>query len=497
MLRFVSHAFRLLRMATLSLCLATPLASHASDWVDTDTRAVALKAAIDLGAADASARLPLLVSLKLQNQSVLYGYFQHITNPRDPLYGHYLTPAQFTALYAPSTAATQQVVDYLSAQGFTGIAVSPNRTMIRMNGTVEQAQAAFNTVIHQLQFEGKTVLANVTPARVPAALGNLVLSVTGLNTVQYLHLPHRASTKAGSNGALPPGPPSLDSINGYSPQQYQKAYDVNPAQDASNTSIAIIAEGDLTTVLSDLRVYEDTYKLPHVPYTVIKTGYDHSDTSGADEFDLDTQSSTGIAGNVKHLYIYDGAALSDVELLDAYNHWINDGLASAASASIAGCESLTYAFGELSAYDQLFLQMATQGMTLFNSTGDSGSSCLNPAGNGIPAGVPGVEFPASSPYVVGVGGTTLLVNSDGSYNYESAWMDGGGGTSVFENAPAWQLPVLPTGAAGTSLRAVPDIAMDADANTGANVLASPLALGSWARIQSANNNSLGYAPPAL
>jgi subtilase family serine protease len=122
--------------------------------------------------------------------------------------------------------------------------------------------------------------------------------------------------------------------------------------------------------------------------------------------------------------------------------------------------------------------------------------------------VPFVEYPAASPYVVGVGGTTLLSNADGSYSGEIAWYAGGGGVSVFETSSAWQANIVPTSSAG--LRALPDVSMDADPNTGAIVyvagastviggtsLSSPLAAGVWARLQSNSGNTLGYAPPKL
>jgi pseudomonalisin len=126
-----------------------------------------------------------------------------------------------------------------------------------------------------------------------------------------------------------------------------------------------------------------------------------------------------------------------------------------------------------------------------------------------------VLYPASSPYVVGVGGTTLLTNSDFTYNNEIGWDAGGGGTSAFEYSPNWQSPVSLTSAVG---KGVPDISMDADLVTGAltymgcqpnqdpntcqfivggTSLSSPLALGVWARFQSSHGNRLGFASPAL
>jgi len=128
-----------------------------------------------------------------------------------------------------------------------------------------------------------------------------------------------------------------------------------------------------------------------------------------------------------------------------------------------------------------------------------------------------VNYPAASPWVVSAGGTTLVTNSDGSYDQEIAWPAGGGGPSTLEPAPAWTSGVAPPVTVACSElvdvpcgRAVPDIAMDADPNSGANVyvggtpegvggtsLSSPLALGVWARLQSAHANALGFAGPKL
>jgi len=120
--------------------------------------------------------------------------------------------------------------------------------------------------------------------------------------------------------------------------------------------------------------------------------------------------------------------------------------------------------------------------------------------------LPMQSYPAASPYVVAVGGTSLFTNTDGSYNTEVAWYAGGGGISLLENSPFWQGAVVPGATAGKGL---PDIAMDADPNvSGANIfvggseevvggtsLSSPLSLGSWARIESAHDNKLGFAAP--
>jgi pseudomonalisin/xanthomonalisin len=274
--------------------------------------------------------------------------------------------------------------------------------------------------------------------------------------------------------------------------------------------MGIIVEGDMSQVLADLVQFENLNGLAHVPVTVqVPAGQTPTDTSGQDEFDLDTQTSTGMAGNVAGLTLYDAASLGDADLAGAFNLFVADPGVKTASASFGGCEVLNEVAGGVSTDDQLFQAMVAEGKTLFVSTGDAGAACpVLLAINGIPdlGLVGGVEYPSSSPYVVAVGGTTLNVNADGSYASETAWDAGGGGISLFERAPAWQGPVIGLGASVS--RGIPDISLDADPSTGAEIIVSgqpavvggtslsaPLANGAYARMQNAHGGSLGFAAP--
>jgi subtilase family serine protease len=124
---------------------------------------------------------------------------------------------------------------------------------------------------------------------------------------------------------------------------------------------------------------------------------------------------------------------------------------------------------------------------------------------------------------VAVGGTNLFTNADFTYDFETGWEASGGGPSYFENPPFWQtytgsgtLPVVPSseGSAVGVGRGVPDVSMCArgtglaicSANVfvsgtatliGGTSLSSPLAMGSWARIQTAHKNKLGFAGPLI
>ena len=75
--------------------------------------------------------------------------------------------------------------------------------------------------------------------------------------------------------------------------------------------------------MTDLRSAEAFWGLPQVPYSVVKVGAPSADTSGVDEWDLDTQISSGFAQKVKHLYVYDTTSLSDSDIALEFSQWVN------------------------------------------------------------------------------------------------------------------------------------------------------------------------------
>ena len=263
----------------------------------------------------------------------------------------------------------------------------------------------------------------------PESLSGLVVAVLGLNNAAKMTIPTAV--------AAPVFPGS------YRPKDLWTAYDAGTTATGSKTAIAIFAEGNVTGVVNDLRLAETSNKLPEVPVKIVQVGLASPDTSGADEFDMDTQYSTGMANTVSTLYIYTTTSLSDSDVALMFNHFAAQKLARAGSASFGLCEVFAYLDGSMLVDDNAFLEAAAQGQTVFASTGDNGSACGVAVGaNGVPGlGAPMVEYPAASPYVIGAGGTTLLTNSDGSWNNEVAWYAGGGGISQFEISPYWQAPV--------------------------------------------------------
>ena len=499
---------RTLSILTVAASAALTLSSapcSAATWASTSTQAIKLPTAVDLGPITGVATMTVRVGLSIQNKSTLLGVVKEVSDPSSKSYGDFLTPAEFKASYSPSAEQVNAVVDYLGRAGLTHIEVEPNNLLISATGTPGQIESAFHTSIHQFSLAGKLVFANITAAQVPTALSGLVVAVLGLNNASVMQTP-LLRRSAAQGAALPISVPNYPAA--YDPPQFWIAYDATSVWEASRTKIAIFAEGDLTQVLKDLRLEEAAYKVPVSPVEVKPVGIASPDTSGADEFDLDTQYSSGMAKYVEKLYVYDTTSLSDSDTALEFSRFVTDNLAKAGSASFGECEIFPYLDGAMTVDDMTFLEGAAQGQTVFASAGDTGAACAVAPTNGVPGGPPIVNYPASSPYVVAVGGTTLITNTNYTYDLETSWYAGGGGISQFEGAPYWQTAADVPSSVNNS-RGVPDIAMDADPYSGANVyvdgvveqvggtsLSSPLALGVWARMVTLNPK-LGFASPRL
>lgn len=512
--------------------------AQGQSWVSTATKAYPAQYVSNLtltGPLAASTTMHIAVGLQEQNESQVQPTLKRMITPGDSLFGTSLTVDQFAAQFGATSTQVQAVTTYLTNSGFANVTVAPNNLIIEADGTAGEVEAAFNTSLSQYSLNGVMVFANTTAAQVPSSLSGIVVAVLGLNNIAQLHADiTKLSTgpQTFTDPCTPPECPTPDTSNEtFTAQQYQIAYDAacpsdNPTCAAHNfptgstTAVGIIAEGDLTQVVKDLRTYETTYSLPQVPVTIVNAGIASADTSGEDEWDLDSQTSTGIAQQVSHLYFYVATSLTDSDIALAINKAVTSNKVRAFNMSFGECEFSPFLDGAMLVDDEVFGEAALQGITPFASADDQGSACPVAPTNGVPlSGPPDTSYPASSPYVVAVGGTNLFTNADYTFDFEVAWEGSGGGISVFETAPFWQSftgtgsePIVPSAAAGQ--RGVPDVSMCAGGTelaicaanifvdgtatlVGGTSLSSPLAMGSWARIESAHKGGLGFAAPLL
>jgi subtilase family serine protease len=404
---------------------------------------------------------------------------------------HGLTPARFRARFAPSAATVASVRRWAQAHGLRVASVSSNRLLVRVTGSSARVGQAFGTRLATFRAGNDRFFAPASRARLPRAVSSHAVAVLGLNDLGRVGLRQL--------------PSQVNVPTAYGPQDFWSLYNAPSGVTGAGQRLAVIAEGDLAQPRKDLVTFEDKFGLPHVTWNQIQVGAASSDTSGSDEWDLDTQYSTGFAPGVTQLDVYDGPSLSNDDIVTEINRWVTDDASRQASFSAGECETLALATGFTDALDTVLAQAAAQGQTLIVSSGDTGVFCTAVVGvNGVPAGIPSAEYPASSPYAIGVGGTTVL----GPGPSEVAWYAGGGGSSVVETTPAWQQNA--GGSFAGVRRGVPDVALDADPLSGYRVIVNgqeetiggtsagaPSWQGIWARAQSAHGGALGFAGPVI
>jgi pseudomonalisin len=486
---------------------ASASAGAPAGWVPTATQATSIKGATLTGDAPASAPVRLAVTLRPQNAAAEQAALRAMYQPGSATYRKFLTPAEWEAAYAPTTAQVGAVTSYLSKSGFTGLSVQGDRLLITANGTAGEAEKAFNTTIGTFVMpNGGTFVANTGAAEVPSALGGTVQAVVGLSDWR-LPTPHPVLTTKKAAATPAAGTPVIP--NEVPPADFQNTYDAAGTPSGAKTAVALFTEGSVTGAITDLRLAEKTFKLPQVPVTIIPVGPQSTDTSGADEWDLDTQSSSAMATTLKHIYLYNVGALDDTDLDTAFTTFVSQDKAVAMSASVGGCDIGPFLDGSMVSSDNVLAEGAMQGQTLFASSGDNGDGCAFVAATGAPSSFPGTNWPASGMYTTAVGGTSLVSDAAGNRVEEIGWVGSGGGDSETEEPGFWTADSDPFYDQQYTQggRAVPDIAMDADPNAtaaeiyvdgalegvGGTSLSSPLALGSWARLQSAHGNKLGMA----
>ncbi len=187
---------------------------------------------------------------------------------------------------------------------------------------------------------------------------------------------------------------------------------------------------------------------------------------------LDIELQIALAPGASGIIVYEGPN-TGTGIVDTYDRIAKDNLAKQISTSWGASEG-EIGSSIINSENSSFLQMAAQGQSIYAASGDEGAYA---DGGSNP---PSVQDPASQPYVVGVGGTSLSVNSGETYNSETTWNDSygasGGGVSTVWSIPAWQQGI--STAYSSTMRNVPDVSLNADPNTGYSIYYQ----GSWSSI---------------
>jgi pseudomonalisin len=313
--------------------------------------------------------------------------------------------------FAPTEQEVQKVVAYMRKNGFINIRVSKNRLLIAADGTAGTVKTAFNTPLVHFRQGGRAVFANSAPAQVPEALGGTVLSVLGLQNVT------RAHTMAVRGPRTEAKTMATGTEQGHYPTEWPRIYGATSLPPASNTTVGIVTIGGASQATQDLNQFTQSNNLAQVSVVAEQTGDPNGDYSddpnGQGEWDLDSQDIVGAAGGAVGQLIFYEADLNapgNTGLTQAFNQAVSDNTAKVINVSLGWCETDAQADGTVAAEDQIFATAVAQGQTFSVSSGDEGAyECNN---RGYPDGSTySISWPASSPNVIAVGGTTLYTSS--------------------------------------------------------------------------------------
>jgi hypothetical protein len=583
----------------VSLVVVLGSGSAASATVSSGTRLIpgyleGLPLATRLGLAPASRVMTIGIELQRPDTAGETALYNEIYDRGSPEYHHFLTPAQFNQRFGVRPAQSDAVRDWLTRGGLSIDSASSD--YFTASGTISKLDSLLAVNLGNYLYKGQRFVANAAPPSVPDSLP--IAGIAGLDTINHftldaLHghtlsrlaaIARRNSNHGAIAAARAVGPQAGDQ-NEFTPQELWGIYDDPGASSLTNSAgtsspsavegssttlgqgqtIGIFGEGETSSVIAQLRLFEAAMGLPKVPARVIHTegGPDsaYGDNSGATEWYLDSQSSTGMAPDVSKLEFYFAKTLYDADIFQDFNTWANaTNGPRQMNASFGECEENptnpvtgplaqqpygTELGDELQAMgDPILRQAAMEGRTLFSSAGDTGSGCpelvapVIGAGNGVAIQpVPFVSYPCDSQYVVCVGGTVVSANGTtyptaAQRSAETSWTFSGGGSSHFITEPAFQQGIsnidlkcvsTPTGTlydplTAPTCRGVPDVAdlsgnitgdgyfiyIDGEPSSeGGTSLASPLMMGQWARVQASaaasvqNAGGLGYANPVV
>ena len=462
----------------------------------------------DIGAAPADLKLQgmaLDFGRSAAQQTALDALVAAQQNPASPLYHQWITPDQYAAQFGVAEADIATVTAWLERQGFSVDAVARSRNRIIFSGTARQVASAFGTPLHYYltpasgSEPAKTNFAPSADLTIPAALSSVVLSVGNLSDFRLRpHIVHSSPSNA-----QPRFTSSSTGNHFLTPGDIATIYDITPAYNSgftgSNQSIAVV--GQSAVYLSDIANFQAAVGISTrtpIPILLPTSGTSTVYATGDEaESDLDLEYSSTIAKGAQIYFVYTGNGTQGA--FDAIWYAIDQRIAPVISSSYGECEP---ALGQSSytAYTSYLEQAAAQGQTVVAPGGDQGSTdCYGAykSSDTVDNQQLAVDFPASSQYVIGVGGTefpaadvaagnntyfeaqstTDIISSAKSYIPEGVWNDdnsaattspisaGGGGVSIYAPHPSWQAGTIGGVAIPTSsFRMVPDIAMVASPN---------------------------------
>lgn len=418
----------------------------------------------------------------------------------------HLTHEEYEQRHGASPDDVAKVEDFAHQHQLAIAETDLGRRTVMLSGTVSTFNKAFDVDLKECEHEGMRYRGRVGAVHIPAELSGIVTGVFGLDNRPQAKPHFRRRTTQ-------PGIAAHASSVSYTPIQVAQAYNFPSGLDGSGQTIALIELGggyrsrDLSNYFKKLGI-----KQPKITAVSVDGGHNKAtgDPNGPDgEVVLDIEVAGAVAPASKIVVYF--APNTDAGFLDAITKAVHDtnNKPSVVSISWGGPEE-SFTQQSLAAYDEAFQAAAALGVTVCAASGDNGST------DGATDGKQHVDFPASDPFVLACGGTSLRIT--GKTAVESVWNEqpqggatGGGISDVFA-LPDYQknAEIPPSANDHKTRRGVPDVAGDADPQTGYEIFVdgqssvfggtsavAPLMAGLTARLNQQAGKAVGLLNPVL
>ena len=459
----------------------------------------------DIGPIPAAQPLQLIVGVSRspELEAAFKQLLEDQQNRTSPHFHQWLTPQQVGEQFGPTQHDLDALTSWLTAQGFTVENVTPSRIFIQVSAPASMVEAAFHTSLHSFGNPAGTLQAPISEPSIPASLSPIVSFISGLASVPYhthstqvIDSP-RSTAPQGTPATLKPAYTFSNSNGTYHflvPGDFNTIYDINPVYNAgiNGTGQKVTIVGGSQLLAADITAYQTLTGLaPYTPNTLVPTtfidpGFSTNDqTEGMLDFERVNGTAPGATINFLIAKNWLNGTVTQNLLLYAINT-LNDPIMS---LSFGACENLqtpSYVRYE----DSIYSQAASQGMSVFVSSGDNGSAGCNGLTTAATA-YPSINDICSTGYVTCVGGTQFIdtgnittlwspsnnTNNSSALDYipEGAWNEyvkpsglfqaasGGGGVSAVIPKPSWQSGF---GVPADGFRDVPDISFSSSGHNG-------------------------------
>jgi kumamolisin len=466
----------------------------------------ALRGGQDVGPADPNQQIEVAVLLRRGSKP---GDFPSVAQmgARLPRERQYLTREEFARLHGASAADLEKLRAFAAQYGLRVVSEDRASRIVKLSGTVQAFNDAFGVNLRRYEHSSGAYRCRTGSLTIPADLEFIVEGVFGLDNRP------QAKTHFRRRREKPNADPQAVAVS-YSPLQVAQAYGFPAGATGAGQCIGVIELGggyratDLNAFFSNLGISTPNVTVVSVDGAANSPTGDPSGPDGEVELDVEMAGAIAPAAQIAAYF----APNTDQGFIDAVTTAVHDAKLKPSIVSISwGSPEDSWTEQSRDALNSACQDASTMGLTVLAASGDDGAS------DGSTSGVPTVDFPSASPYVVGCGGTKLKI-SGGAIGSEQAWNElsanegaTGGGVSESFALPSYQqsanVPKAPNGFVG---RGVPDVAGDADPETGYNVFVdgqqtviggtsavAPLWAGLLALINQSLGTNVGYVNPLL